>query len=105
MLRVPELARSAVRDSSERAAARRPPVRCEDRFPHHKHAHLSLGLSRQQLLNCGGPPQASRSSRRQQQDQARNAGIGIERFLELAETSFRECDNRRLARWRRAGTP
>ncbi len=105
VLRVPELARSAVCDSPQRAATRRSPVRREDRLPYHKHPHLSVGVSRQQLLNCGGPPQTGCSSRRQQQDQARNASLGIECFLELPEISFRECDNRLLPAWRRARTP
>jgi len=105
MLRVPELARSTVSDSSERAATRRPPVRWEDRLPHHEHAHLSVGVPRQKLLNCGGPPQTGWSSRRQQQNQPRNVGFGIERLLELPEISFRECDNQLLAARRRARTP
>ncbi len=66
MLRVPELARAAVSNSCERAATRWPPVGCEDRLPHHERAHLSVAVPCQQLLSCGGPPQASRSSRRQQ---------------------------------------
>ena len=105
MLRVPELARSAVCNSCERAATRWPPIRCEDRLPYYKHPHPSAGLPRQQLLSCGGPPQTSRSSRRQEQNQPRNVGLGIERFLELPEISFRQCDNRILATGRRAGTP
>ncbi len=88
VLRVPELARSAVCDSPQRAATRRPPVRREDRLPYHKNPHLSVGVSRQQLLNCGGPPQTGWSSWRQQQDQARNASLGIECFLELPGISF-----------------
>jgi hypothetical protein len=46
MLRVPELTHSAVRDSSERAATRRPPVRWEDRFPHDEHPQLSVAVPR-----------------------------------------------------------
>ena len=105
MLRVPELPRAAVCNSSERAATRRAPVRPEDRFPHHKHAYLSAGLPCQQLLSCGGPPQTSRSSRRQQQDQAWNVGVGIERFLELSEICLGKRKNGLLPVWRRSGTP
>ena len=105
VLRVPELARSAVCDSPQRAATRRPPVRREDRLPYHKNPHLSVGVSLQQLLNCGGPPQTGWSSRRQQEDESRNARFGIERFLELRDTTFRECDHRLLAAWRGARTP
>ena len=88
VLRVPELACAAVCNSSERAATRRSPVRRQDRLPYHKHANLSIAVSRQQLLSCGGPPQTGWSSWRQQQDQARNASLGIERFLELPGISF-----------------
>jgi len=88
MLGVPELARAAVCNSSKRAATRRSPVRRQDRLPYDKHTHLSVDVSRQQLLSCGGPPQTGWSSWRQQQDQARNASLGIERFLELPGISF-----------------
>ena len=46
MLRVPELTHSAIRDSSERAATRRSPVRWEDRFPHDEHPQLSVAVPR-----------------------------------------------------------
>jgi hypothetical protein len=45
-------------------------------------------VSRQQLVSCGGPPQTGWSSWRQEQDQARNTSLGIERFLELPGISF-----------------
>ena len=51
------------------------------------------------------PTQTGRSSRRQQQNQTWDIVIGVERLLEVPEISFRECDNRLLAWWRRAGTP
>src|ERR1700680_1112354 len=105
MLRVPELACAAICNSCERVATRWPPVRCKDRLPYDKHPHLSVGVPRQQLLSCGGPPQTGWSSRRQQQDQPRNARLGIERPFELPDISFRKCDNGLLAAWRRAGTP
>jgi hypothetical protein len=68
VVRVPELARSAIRDSSKRAPARRSPVCRKDRLPHHEHAHLSIVVPGQQVLSCGGPPQTGGSSRRQQQN-------------------------------------
>jgi hypothetical protein len=67
MLRVPKLACASVCNSSEGGATRRSPVRRQDRLPYHKHKDLSVGVPRQQLLSCGGPPQTSRSSWRQQQ--------------------------------------
>jgi hypothetical protein len=57
------------------------------------------------LLSCGGPPQTSRSCRRQQQNQAWNVGVGIERFLELSEICLRKSENGHLAARRRPGTP
>jgi hypothetical protein len=77
VLRVPELACAAVCDLSEHAATRLPPVRCKDRLPYNKHTHPSVGVPSQQLLSCGGPPQTSRSSGRQQQDQAWNIRLGV----------------------------
>src|SRR5882762_5672452 len=69
------------------------------------HDALPIRVPRQELLSCGGPPQTSRSSRRQQQDEPRNAGFGIERVLELRDVTFRECDHRLLAASRGARTP
>jgi hypothetical protein len=46
VLRVPELAHPAICNSSERAATRWPPVRCEDRFPYHEHTHVFVGVPR-----------------------------------------------------------
>jgi hypothetical protein len=46
MLRVPELTHSAIRDSSERTATRRSPVRWEVRFPHDEHPQLSVAVPR-----------------------------------------------------------
>lgn len=86
--RVPELTCAVVRDSCERAATRRPPVRWKDRLPNNKHPYVLVAVLRQQLLRCGGPPQTSRSSWRQQQDQARNTSLGIERLLKLPGISF-----------------
>jgi hypothetical protein len=100
VLWVPELTRSVISDTSERPGAWRPPVRREDWLPHDEHPHLSICLPRQQLLSCGGPPQTSGSSRRQQQNQARNIGFGVERFLEVPETCLGKRKNRLLAVWR-----
>src|ERR1700736_6338828 len=44
MLWVPELTHSAVCDSSERAATRRPPVCRKDRLPYDEHTHLSVNV-------------------------------------------------------------
>ena len=85
MLWIPELARSAIRNSSERAAAWRPPVRRKDRLPHHEHAHPSIRVPRQQLLSCGAPPQTGRSRWRKQQNQPRNTGFAVECFFEVLD--------------------
>jgi hypothetical protein len=66
MLRVPKLACASVCNSSDGGTTRRSPVRRQNRLPYYKHTDLSVGVPRQQLLSCGGPPQTSRSSRRQQ---------------------------------------
>ncbi len=105
VLWVPELARASVCNSCECAATWRPPVRCEDRLPYDEHSHSSIGMPRQQLLSCGGPPQTSWSSRRQEQHQPRNGSLSIERLLKLPEICLGKSKNRLLASWRRAGTP
>jgi len=64
VLRIPKLAHSTVCNSSQCVATWRPPVCREDWLPYHKHAHLALGVPRQQLLDCGCPPQTGWSSRR-----------------------------------------
>jgi len=68
MLRIPKLARSGVCNSCECATAGRPPVCRWDRLRDNEYPHLPGGVPRQQLLSCGGPPQAGWSSWRQQQD-------------------------------------
>jgi hypothetical protein len=48
------------------------PVRGENRLPNDEYIHLTAEFVRQQIFGCGGPPQASRSSRRQQKDKPWN---------------------------------
>ena len=50
------------------------------------------------MLSCGGPPQASWSSGRQEQNQAGNTGVGIKGSGKPAEICIREGIERLLAR-------
>ena len=62
-------------------------------------------MANQEMLSCGGPPQASWSSGRQEQNQAAYIGIGIEGSGKLAEICIREGIERLLARRHRGRTP
>jgi hypothetical protein len=90
---------------SQNWRARRLQILREDRLPHDEHPHLPVDVPRQHLLSRGRPPLTSGSSRRQQQNQARNVGLDIERFLELAEICLGKRENRLLAAWCRSRTP
>jgi hypothetical protein len=88
MLRIPELAHPAIADTPQRAAARRAPVRREDGLPHDEYIQLAVGLARQQIFGCGGPPQARRSSRGQQKNEPRHIRFCVESFREFCEVSL-----------------
>lgn len=105
MIRIPELPCPAVRDATESAAAWRTPVRREYWLPHDEHLDLAVGLPRQQIFGCGGPPQASWSSWGQEENQSWNIGSGIEGLREFDKVCLREDHNWRLARRRSAGSP
>jgi hypothetical protein len=96
MLWVPKLTHTAVRDPAKRGAAWRPPVRYQDGFPNNQHAHRSVLMPSQQLLHSGGPPQTKWSSGRHEQDQSRDACVGVERLLELAEICSGKREKRLL---------
>lgn len=68
VIRIPELARTRVRNSGQRAPARRAPIGGQNRLPYNKHAHFPFRMLGQKPLGCGGPPQTIGSSRRQQQN-------------------------------------
>lgn len=97
-MRIPELANSAIRDSCERAGDWRTPVGGQDRFPHNLDAQIPLGMFRQKLLGCGGPPQTCWSSGREQQDEQRRGARRIRGHGEPAEILRGEGKKRRLAR-------
>jgi hypothetical protein len=89
VLGIPKLPRAQVCDSRHRVAARRPPVRCQDRLPNNQNAHLLLRVASQELLHCGGPPQTYRSSGREQQYQSGYIEVGVKRILEAVEICIR----------------
>lgn len=79
---IPELDHAAIVDSREGAGRRGGHVGCNHRFPNDEHANGKLGTRLQDPLNCGGPPQANRSGRREENDHARLVGVGVERVTE-----------------------
>ncbi len=67
MAGVPELSDAAIIETIQHTRARRTPIGREDRFPNREHNNRAFGVLLQNRLDCGGPPQTSRSSRREQQ--------------------------------------
>jgi hypothetical protein len=105
MVWIPKLPRTAISDASKRASARGTPVRGQYRLPNDKNIHLTAVLARQQIFGCGGPPQASRSSRGQQKNKPWNIRFRVECLREFWKVRFGERDNWRLTRRRSAGSP
>ncbi len=99
MMRIPELFRADIRNSPQRAPARRAPVGCQYWLPHYQHAEPRVRVPLQYLFGCGGPPQTCRSGRRQQQNQPRTIDRFIERVLELREIAFGERCKSLLPGW------
>jgi hypothetical protein len=97
MVSIPKLPDSSVWNPCQRASTWWPPICHQDGFPNNEYQHLSIRFSFQQLLCCGGPPQASWSRRRQEQDHPGHVGIFVKGFPELAEILTRQRDERFLA--------
>lgn len=98
MFRIPELYRTRIGYSRERASRGVKPIRRENRLPHHQHAQFYLWIRFQDLLGCGGPPQAIRSSGRKKKNEARFLRRGIKSILEIAQVRRGERHHRRLRR-------
>jgi len=80
VLWVPDVFRAWVGDSPQnRTSWFRIPA--ENRFPNCKDAHLSVGIPLQNTLYCGGPPQTSCSSWREQRNDAHPPRSCIELIL------------------------
>jgi hypothetical protein len=82
---VPELSGSLVGDPGERAAAWRSEIRGQDWLPDDEDAEFCVCMARKEFFGCGGPPQARRSSRGEQEYDARVVCRGVKRALEFAE--------------------
>src|SRR5258706_1661153 len=73
---IPELNRPRIRDPREDLGGWRSPVAEQHRLPHDQHANSRIGVESQGLLECGGPPHASRSGRREKHENSRTiAGV------------------------------
>lgn len=86
-----------VGDTRESAVGGRTPVGGEDGLPNDEDADVSIGVMREDLLDCGRPPQAFGSGGGKEKDEARNAGIGVEGGGEASEIVGGERGERRLA--------
>ncbi len=69
---IPKLPRALVRQPAERGTRwSSEPVHRQDRLPNDEHCQVCIRMLLQHLFGCGGPPQTTRSSGRQQQNDAR----------------------------------
>ena len=96
MVWIPKLYGPVIRNSCEIAATRRTEIGWQDWLPHHENAQLRACMTGKKLFGCGGPPQACRSSRRQQEKDARLVRGRVERAFKIGERRFRQCGKRRL---------
>jgi len=82
--------------TAKRGAAWRPPVRYQDGLPKQP-ALAPFGLDAEPTIAAPRrPPQTKWSSGRRQQDQSRDAGLAVERLLELAEICAGKREERLL---------
>jgi hypothetical protein len=82
VLVIPKVCNTAIGKTRKSGATGLTPVAEKDRLPNSKDLNIQIGIGVENLLDCGGPPQAPRSSRRQKHDQARLIGGLVELFLE-----------------------
>src|ERR1700687_1015294 len=98
MIWVPKLYGALVWDSAERAAAWRSKIRGQDGLPDDEDAEFHVRIAGEELFGCGGPPQTRRSSRGEQEDDARAVSRGVKRALEFGEVGSRQNEERWLPR-------
>ena len=82
---VPELSGSLVCDSGEGAAAWGRKIGGQDWLPDDEDAEFCVCMAGKEFFGCGGPPQARRSSRGEQEYDARVVCRGVKSALEFAE--------------------
>lgn len=85
MMRIPELTGALVGDAGKSAAAGRAPVGGKNGFPDDQNAKVAIAVALKDLLDCGGPPQTFGSSGREEKDEARDGGVGVEGGGEVGE--------------------
>ena len=100
MAGVPELSYPAIIEAIQHTRTRRTPVGRKNRLPHREHHHRAFGVILQNRLDCGRPPQTSRSSRREQQNHAQLVRCPVEFRLQRGKRCAVHFHERRLPRWR-----
>jgi hypothetical protein len=73
-----ELPYPAIIEAIQHTRTRRTPVGRKNRFPDREHHHRAFGVILQNCLDCGRPPQANRSSWREQQNHAQLGRHSVE---------------------------
>jgi hypothetical protein len=101
---IPELHGAGIADAGEGGSGGRGPVGGEDGFPYDQYANVGIGNLGEDLLDCGGPPQAGESGGGEEDDDADGVGGVVEGLLKGAEVGGAEGGKRRLAGWGLAGS-
>ena len=78
MVGIPILLRPPIGDAIQRERRRVRPVGRQDGFPHDEDARGGVAMTPQNRGDCGRPPQARRSRRREQEDDPNIAGRTVE---------------------------
>jgi hypothetical protein len=89
---VPELHCSEVADSAHDKAAGARPIGGQDWLPYDEYSQMIRVILPQHLLDCGSPPQADWSSRRNQHQHAVIVRGIVELSRELGEIAFVKGD-------------
>ena len=82
---IPVLLHAGIGGTTKREGRRRAKVGRQNRLPHHEHARGGSWVRRQDRLNCGGPPQTLRSSRREEHDHTAASRCAVELSFQRTE--------------------
>jgi hypothetical protein len=85
MIRVPKVDRSRICQASQHRRPWLREVHEENRLPHCEHSDPRVGVTLEDFLDCGDPPQACRSGRREEQNDSDRILCSIEFVLEAGD--------------------
>jgi len=96
MVLIPELPDPVIGKAAQHTGRRRDPIGRQNWFPNREYPDFRLRMLFQQFLDCGGPPQTDRSSRRKQKYYTNTVRGLVEVSLQRVEHVVRQFSQGRL---------